>query len=163
MSQIVHHDVSLPSITSINKRSRMAKSPIQALRSSYARTISTDTVLRHSTSWTLAPLPLFLIRCLISLYCFVTLFINLGLSSRTAAGQSFSYFTVLGYWGLAFYFVFAAIHTGSYLITGRCLLERWPGWLRFAHGGLYASVTVFPFLVTSKLISSDVVCHCMGY
>ena len=53
------------------------------------------------------------------------------MAASEAADHSFSYFTDLGYWGLAFYFAFAAAHTGSYALTGRPWLASWPAVLRW--------------------------------
>lgn len=66
----------------------------------------------------------------------------------TAARQEFSYFTVLTYWGLAFYFLVAAVHTFTYARTGTALLDRLPRSLQALHAAYYASVTVYPFIVT---------------
>lgn len=59
------------------------------------------------------------------------------------------YMTILNYWALAFYFAFAAAHSLSYHASGgTSFLQRWSKWLIFAHGGLYATITVLPFIVT---------------
>lgn len=104
------------------------------------------------TSWLLSPTLLFAYRLLISLYAFVVLFFILGWESThnasAQAEQSFSYFTVLTYWGLAFYFAFAAAHTASYAWRGRPWLQAWPGWVRYLHSVYYSAVTVYPFIVT---------------
>jgi hypothetical protein len=67
-----------------------------------------------------------------------------------ASRHSFSFFTNLTYWGLAFYYAFAAIHTGSYCFTGASFLSRWPRALQIAHSMYYSTVVVYPFIVTSK-------------
>lgn len=94
-------------------------------------------------------------RPLQSLFAFTVLIFNLiwrsvapGYGGRVAAGQSFSYFTILTYWGLAFYFLFASIHTFSYARTGTPLLNRWPRALQTLHSFYYTTVTTYPFLVT---------------
>jgi hypothetical protein len=66
----------------------------------------------------------------------------------TAAGQSFSYFTVLTYWGIAFYFLFASIHTFTYARHGTPALNRWPRLLQVLHSFFYTTIVTFPFLVT---------------
>lgn len=62
--------------------------------------------------------------------------------------QSFSYFTILTFWGLGFYFLVAAIHTLTYAIRGRPLLDRFPRPLQALHSLFYTTVITFPFLVT---------------
>ena len=127
-------------------------------RSSWHAATAPSTGLRLITSWLLPPLPLALIRLLIALYIFTTLFATIGIEvavgAASAAGSSFTYFTILGYWGLGFYFLVAGGHTVVYAVRGRCGLAEAEGraWevLRAAHGALYATVTVFPFVVTSR-------------
>lgn len=111
---------------------------------------------RFVTSWIFGPLVLFCIRSVLSLYAFVTLFTIFGWngSHGMPSGRTFSYFTHLTYWGLAFYQAFAAIHTGSYWLTGRSFLSRWPKFLQIAHSMFYSTVVVYPFIVTSKPVSS---------
>ncbi|KAK0391613.1 hypothetical protein NLU13_1113 [Sarocladium strictum] len=110
---------------------------------------------RFETSWLLPPWLLFACRALLSLYAFVTLFFSIGwwcthadLGGCSSAGNSFAFFTVLTYWGLAFYFLVAAIHTGSYAATGRPLLDRFPRPLQALHSLYYTSAVTFPFVVT---------------
>lgn len=114
-----------------------------------------DPTHRFETSWILSPGALFGIRALLSLYAFVTLFTIFGWNgshSRSEDSQrSFSYFTHLTYWGLAFYYAFSAAHTGSYWLTGTPFLARWPRWLQVAHSMFYSTVVVYPWLVTGKL------------
>jgi hypothetical protein len=62
--------------------------------------------------------------------------------------DEFSYFTILTYWGLAFYFLIAAIHTLTYARTGAPLLDRFPRPLQALHAFYYTTVTTFPPLVT---------------
>lgn len=64
------------------------------------------------------------------------------------AARSFSFFTVLTYWGLTFYFLVSALHTGLYALRGRSLLERLPRSLQALHSLYYSSIVVYPFLVT---------------
>lgn len=133
----------------------MAFSRARLLAQSYRASISPTSTTGLSASWILPPWLLFAIRALISLYAFVVLFYRIGRwetsndpDDSENAGRSFTFFTVLSYWGLAFYFAFAAAHTGSLAVTGRPWLDGWPGWLRWLHSAFYATVTVFPFLVT---------------
>ncbi|EMR69481.1 hypothetical protein UCREL1_3493 [Eutypa lata UCREL1] len=64
--------------------------------------------------------------------------------------QSFSYFTVLTYWGVAFYLLVAAVHTATYAWRGVPLLNarRFPRPLHALHALFYTSVTTYPPLVT---------------
>lgn len=122
----------------------------------WRKSLSDDYVLRLCTSWLLPPILLFAYRLLISLYAFTVLFFILGWDSThgasATAGHQFSYFTVLTYWGLAFYFAFAAAHTASYVWRGRPWLQGWPKVLKWLHSVFYASVTVYPFIVTGTLV-----------
>lgn len=113
----------------------------------------TDSLHRFETSWLLSPTLLACLRGLIALYIFVTIiFIWIWYGThdeRVQIGESFSYFTWLTYWGLFFYFLVSAIHTGLYARTGRSVLfDSWPRVCRVLHGLLYATITTFPFLVT---------------
>ncbi|KAK3063181.1 hypothetical protein LTS18_002407 [Coniosporium uncinatum] len=111
-----------------------------------------DVTHRFSTSWLLPPPFLLALRALISLYIFVTLIFILAWDGAQNLGvndeRHFSYFTNLTNWGLAFYFLFAALHTGSYWRRGAAWLEWWWGWLQWLHGVFYSSIVVFPFVVT---------------
>ncbi|KAL1903164.1 hypothetical protein Sste5346_000449 [Sporothrix stenoceras] len=111
---------------------------------------------RFVTSWLLRPAVLAFLRGLFGIYILVTLIVviiydcrNLDLGGCAAAGDTFSYFTVLTYWGLAFYFIVAAIHTATYARTGSALLDRFPRFLQQAHGLFYSTITVYPFIVTA--------------
>ncbi|KAI6093113.1 hypothetical protein F4821DRAFT_75412 [Hypoxylon rubiginosum] len=77
---------------------------------------------------------------------------NIGYECKTdgcrETGNNFSYFTVLTYWGIAFYFTFAAIHTFTYARTGTALLDRWPCSQKALHVLLFTSIATLPFLVT---------------
>ncbi|GIZ41539.1 hypothetical protein CKM354_000484000 [Cercospora kikuchii] len=123
------------------------------LQSSYRRTTSLVYVERLSSSWILPTSVLAAIRAFISLYVFVVQFFIIGYRCSTGrcdtAGRSFSYFTGLGYWGLGFYYAFAAAHTFSYAFRGKPWLSSWPAWLRWLHSVLYASITIFSFIVTA--------------
>jgi hypothetical protein len=117
-------------------------------------TASFDPTQRFVTSWILSPALLFGVRALLSLYAFTTLFTIFGWNGSHGMSEqsrySFSYFTHLTYWGLAFYFAFAAIHTGSYWLRGTPFLSQWPRALQVAHSIFYSTVVVYPFIVTSK-------------
>ncbi|PHH75515.1 hypothetical protein CDD80_2312 [Ophiocordyceps camponoti-rufipedis] len=67
----------------------------------------------------------------------------------TSVARSFSYFTVLSYWGLAFYFLVAALHSLSYARSApKSLLARLPRPLQALHSLFYSSVVVFPLIVS---------------
>jgi hypothetical protein len=114
-----------------------------------------DPSFRFETSWIIPPSALFALRALLSCYAFVTLFTIFGWNGShgqsSASEHSFSYFTNLTYWGLAFYHAFGAAHTGSYWLTGTPLLARWPRVLQVAHSMFYSTVVVYPWIVTGKL------------
>ncbi|KAF2221731.1 hypothetical protein BDZ85DRAFT_264305 [Elsinoe ampelina] len=137
---------------------------------SYHRTTSTPHFIRHITSWCLPPLVLACLRLLFSIYIFATSFTIIGLQvgggNANAARVSLSFFTILTWYGLAFYFLVSAIHGFIYSARGRSGLasngyirdtEAGPretvggfkGFLRWAHSAYYATVTIFPFIVTA--------------
>ena len=122
------------------------------IRQSYNASLSPTYIERLCTSWLISPVLLFALRALISLYAFITRFTIIGYESTNGMGEAAdhdsSYFTTLTYWGLAFYFAFAAAHTASYAFRGRAFLESWPGPLRWLHSTLYATITVYPWIVT---------------
>ncbi|KAI0126429.1 hypothetical protein BJ170DRAFT_405735 [Xylariales sp. AK1849] len=113
---------------------------------------------RYETSWLLPPYVLFAFRAIFSLYAFTTLFVAIGYQCThpaegstyacEASAESFSYFTVLTYWGIAFYFLVAAIHTFSYARWNAATLDSWPRPLQALHALLYTTITTYPFLVT---------------
>lgn len=113
-----------------------------------------DPTHRFETSWILSPGVLFGCRALLSLYAFVTLFTIFGWNGTHGRSEdsqrSFSYFTHLTYWGLAFYHAFSAAHTASYWLTGTPFLARWPKWLQIAHSMFYSTVVIYPWIVTGK-------------
>jgi hypothetical protein len=113
-----------------------------------------DPTHRFVTSWILPPGVLFGIRTLLAVYAFTTLFTIFGWNgshgNSAASRHSFSFFTVLTYWGLAFYYAFSAAHTGSYWLTGTSFLSRWPKPLQTAHSMFYSTIVVYPWIVTSK-------------
>ncbi|TGJ86648.1 hypothetical protein E0Z10_g2080 [Xylaria hypoxylon] len=109
---------------------------------------------RFQTSWLVPPYVLFAIRLLISLYAFTTLLFNIGYACADASRggceasrANFSFFTVLSYWGLAFYFLIAAFHTFVYARRGSAPLDTWPRPLQYLHALLYSSIITYPFLV----------------
>lgn len=105
-----------------------------------------------TTSWILPPLFLSLLRLLFFTYCLATQLTNWiydGVhSSAYLIGQEFSYFTVLTYWGILFYFLVAGVHTLVYSVKGRAWLDSWPRALQALHSFLYTTVVTLPFLVT---------------
>lgn len=110
---------------------------------------------RFETSWLLTPWALFFFRAIFAFYALVVLFFNIiwesvqpAYGGTTAAGRSFSYFTILTYWGLAFYFLVASIHTFTYARTGTPLLNRFPRFLQALHSFYYTTIITYPFLVT---------------
>ncbi|KAG8163436.1 hypothetical protein KVR01_006733 [Diaporthe batatas] len=111
---------------------------------------------RYETSWLLPPYALAACRAVFGLYgIFVELFssgwycTHPSLGGCEQAGDSFSYFTVLTYWGLAFYNLTAAVHTFTYARTGTPLLDRFPRSLQALHAFYYTTVTTYPFIVTA--------------
>ncbi|KAI0432381.1 hypothetical protein F5Y09DRAFT_302034 [Xylaria sp. FL1042] len=109
---------------------------------------------RFQTSWLVPPYVLFAIRLLLSLYAFTTLLFNIGYACANpsqggceSARANFSFFTVLSYWGLAFYFLTASFHTFVYARRGEAPLDTWPRPLQYLHSLYYSSITVYPFLV----------------
>jgi hypothetical protein len=113
-----------------------------------------DPTYRFVTSWILPPGVLFGLRALLSLYAFVTLFTIFGWNGTHGLSddsqRTFSYFTHLTYWGLAFYYAFSAIHTASYWLTGTPFLARWPKVLQVAHSMFYTTIVIYPWIVTGK-------------
>jgi hypothetical protein len=133
----------------------MASKFLNLINQSWRASIEPIYIERLCTSWILSPIVLCALRAFFSLYAFFVTFFILGWDNTHAAtrashqaAHSFSYFTDLTYWGLAFYFAFAAAHTASYARTGRPWLASWPGVLRWLHSAYYATITVYPFIVT---------------
>ncbi|KAK2597122.1 hypothetical protein N8I77_012989 [Diaporthe amygdali] len=111
---------------------------------------------RYETSWLLPPYALCACRAVFGLYgIFVELFASGWYCTHPSyggckqAGDSFSYFTVLTYWGLAFYNLTAAVHTFTYARTGTPLLDRFPRPLQALHAFYYTTITTYPFIVTA--------------
>ncbi|KAF3483980.1 uncharacterized protein GIQ15_03304 [Arthroderma uncinatum] len=114
---------------------------------------SQDCLHAFETSWLFSPFVLGCIRALISLYSFTTIFVIFGWQGTHGltvnSRRSFSYFTNLSYWGIAFYFLFAAAHSFLYSRTGRSVFfEKTPRFLRALHSLFYTTIVVFPFIVT---------------
>ncbi|KAK4230686.1 hypothetical protein QBC38DRAFT_507274 [Podospora fimiseda] len=113
-----------------------------------------DPTHRFETSWLVSPWVLFFCRALISLYAFTTLVFILiwrciNADEHCVASQNqFTYFTSLTYWGIGFYFLFAAVHTFTYARTGVPLLDRFPRPLQTLHSAFYTTIIVYPFVVT---------------
>lgn len=128
------------------------------VREPYRLATTDDYTSRFATSWFLSPLQLAVWRAIVAIYAFLVIFIILGHEGSRAAGQSFSYFTVLGYWGLAFYYAVSCAHSLSFWLYGESWLQRWPRSLQWLHSVFYATVTVFPFVVTGKRIHSTALC-----
>jgi len=107
---------------------------------------------RFSTSWLFKANLLTIIRGIISLYIFSSIIAKLSYYAATNEkildGQDFSYFTSLTFWGLAFYFAFAALHSWTYWRSGTPALARWGSVLGQLHSILYSTIVVFPFIVT---------------
>ncbi|KAF8253046.1 hypothetical protein K440DRAFT_535035 [Wilcoxina mikolae CBS 423.85] len=103
---------------------------------------------RFQTSYILPPSILFFIRALIGIYIFAALIYKLSYDDAKDRDQHFSYFTNLTYWGLGFYFITSAFHTGVYAKKGVASLETWKKPLQLAHTVFYTTVINFPLLVT---------------
>lgn len=127
---------------------------------------------RFETSWLLPPWILFAIRAAIvghivcsletlltsakSIYAFTVTFFIMGWEATNHetysihdVHKSFSFFTILCYWGICFYFVLAAIHTFSYALNGGTpLLNRFPRPLQALHYLFWTTIVTYPFLVT---------------
>ena len=116
-----------------------------------------DHLHHFETSWLLPPYLLASLRALFSLYAFVTIFFIFGWNGQhssdgedgsEASRRSFSYFTHLSFWGVAFYFLVSAVHTFLYARTGRSVLfDKWPRVFRALHSLFYTTITNFPFVV----------------
>jgi hypothetical protein len=107
---------------------------------------------RFVTSWLLPPTLLAILRGLVALYTFITIFFIFGWQGSHGLthqnNSDFSYFTSLTFWGIAFYFLFSAIHTALYARRGYAPLDHWPRPLQALHSLFYTTIITFPFLVT---------------
>lgn len=103
-----------------------------------------------TTSWLLPPLFLACYRALFALFGWTNIFVSFAWDSRNgfSIGRSFSYFTVLTWWGITTYMTIASIHTFVYALKGRSWLERWPRPLQMLHSFFYTTIISYPFLVT---------------
>ncbi|THX37595.1 hypothetical protein D6D10_05788 [Aureobasidium pullulans] len=119
------------------------------VREPYRLATTNEYTSRFATSWFLSPLQLAIWRAIVAFYAFIVIFISLGHEGSRDAGRSFSYFTVLGYWGLAFYYAVSCAHSASFWLFGESWLQKWPRSLQWLHSVFYATVTVFPFVVTA--------------
>lgn len=112
-----------------------------------------DELHHFETSWIFPVYLLASIRAVIAAYTFVaTFFILAWQGARGDNGGNrryFAHFANLSFAGVAFYFLFAAIHTFLYARTGRSvLLEKWPRYMRALHSLFYSTIATFPFFVT---------------
>lgn len=114
-----------------------------------------DSSHRFETSWLFTPWVLFALRALFCLYTFTVQIFTLiwvgvqpSYGGPEAASLSFSFFTILTYWGIAFYFLFASIHTFGYARSGTPLISRFPRPLQALHSLFYTTITTYPFIVT---------------
>ncbi|SPO02294.1 uncharacterized protein DNG_04967 [Cephalotrichum gorgonifer] len=112
-----------------------------------------DPTSRFETSWLLPPFVLFAVRFIFFLYIIVTRIFIIVRTCQSEEGcrgvaDEFSYFTLLTYWGLLFYFLVASVHTLTYALSGRPLLDRLPRALQALHSFYYTTVVTLPFLVT---------------
>lgn len=109
-----------------------------------------DPESRYATSWCLPTIVFALIRLLFSLWAFITIIVKYAICGDQCNKQSFSYFTNLTYWGIAFYFLFAGLHSLTRARTrdGSYMLQRWPRILQMLHTVFYTTIVTYPFLVT---------------
>ena len=106
---------------------------------------------RFESSYILGSYVLAGYRLLVALYCFTTLIFKLAWTGPGSEdpGESFSYFTNITFWALAFYFLFSGYHTFKYARYGQAPLQNWPRFLQFLHSLFYSTIVVFPFVVTA--------------
>lgn len=121
-------------------------------------------------SWCLHTYSLAGIRLFLSIYCFTAIIFSFNWFAHHTVifhlqdidtkaivfpvgvegiRQSFSYFTYLTFWGLAFYFFFASLHGFVYGGRGYTWLDNWPRYLQAMHTVYYSTIVCFPFLVTT--------------
>ena len=107
---------------------------------------------RFTTSVLVPTLVLALLRLLVSLYTFITIFVILGWNcthgQADMSRQWFAFFTNLSAVGLAFYFLFSGLHTLGHALKGKNWLSDWPRPLQAAHSILYTTIVTYPPLVT---------------
>ncbi|PHH61455.1 hypothetical protein CDD81_363 [Ophiocordyceps australis] len=117
-----------------------------------------DVENRFVTSWIFTPFTLAAIRMTIGSYILSSILFIIAWSCShpattggcVASRRSFSYFTVLAFWGQAFYFIVAAIHTFFHAAWpgNLSLLSRFRRPFGALHSFFYSSVVVFPLLVS---------------
>ncbi|OKL59566.1 hypothetical protein UA08_05109 [Talaromyces atroroseus] len=128
----------------------MARRPFLAL---FGADPALDHLHPYETSWLLPPVLLGALRAIIAVYvffCLIYIFCYYGThdGDHYLIGQTFSYFTYLNFWGMAFYFAVAAFHSFAYAATGRSVMfEKLPRVFRGLHALFYSCITTFPFLV----------------
>ncbi|KAJ6572786.1 hypothetical protein DFH09DRAFT_1246807 [Mycena vulgaris] len=103
---------------------------------------------RFETSATLRPTVLGGFRAVFAVYGITTIVVSMCFRGPPTAGQSFSYFSNITWWGITFYHLFAAFHTLVYAHAGRPPLESWPRPLQLLHSLLFSTVVTFPLMVT---------------
>lgn len=109
-----------------------------------------DPTGQYVTSWLLKPMHLAILRLVLGTYALITMSVALGLEAYPLSAQSFSYFTDLTYWGLAFYMLSSGYHTLRFAMSGATQypLQRWGRVAQGMHACYYAANTVFPPIVT---------------
>ncbi|RMZ92055.1 hypothetical protein DV736_g717, partial [Chaetothyriales sp. CBS 134916] len=121
------------------------------------------------TSWVLPTYALATIRIIFSIYSFITIFFSFNwfadhvvifhiqdiktpATTYTVGAEgirySFSDFSYLSYWALAFYMLVASIHTFVYARRGYTWLDRWPQVLQLLHSAFYTTIVTYPILVS---------------
>ncbi|KAL5614940.1 hypothetical protein BROUX41_005008 [Berkeleyomyces rouxiae] len=107
---------------------------------------------RFVTSWILPPWLLFACRFVSFLYILTTriviIVLNCTRDSCALSRNELSYFTVLTFYGLCFYFLFSSLHTLTYCLQGTPLLARWPRLLQAMHRFYYTTICIMPVIVT---------------
>ena len=111
-----------------------------------------DSLHPYETSWLLSPGLFAGLRALIGVYLWVTIILIYSWDSAhgetKTIRESFSYFTYLNLWGMAFYFLVAFVHTILYARTGRSVIfNRLPRFFRALHSFFYTCNTTLPILV----------------
>ncbi|KAI5359155.1 Putative protein rolling stone [Septoria linicola] len=136
-----------------------------------------DTGATFVRSHIVSPYKLACLRALIALYCWMTIIVAYSWLSYEYApntlrdvniptytlilgkwfiAKSFSFFTFITYWSLAFYFTISLWHTFIYArnqaylrtTTTSHLHDTFPRWLQLAHSLWYSTITTYPFLVS---------------
>ena len=138
-----------------------------------------DAARPYVTSRILHPYALAVLRAIMSIYCFTTIIVGYSWLAHNSSpntlkdihiptytlvqdasfiGKSFSFFTFLTYWSLAFYFAISAFHTFHYarslrragdpseLYLQRSFARHWG--FDMAYSLWHTTVTTYPFLVS---------------